>query len=81
MQFEPGKPLYEQIADHIAALIAAGELKPGDKLPSTRQLVDEYEVSETVIRYVMIRLKTQGLVYGQPGRGTYVASPPDPPSS
>jgi len=73
--FEPGRPLYEQVADHLAALIAAGELKPGDKLPSTRQLVAEYEVSETVIRFVMVRLKTQGLVYGQPGRGVYVATP------
>lgn len=73
--FEPGRPLYEQVADRIAALIAAGELVPGDKLPSTRELVAEYEVSETVIRYVMIRLKTQGLVYGQPGKGVYVSTP------
>lgn len=75
MQFEPGRPLYEQIAEHIAALIAVGELKPGDKLPSTKQLVADYEVSETVIRFSMVQLKARGLVYGQPGKGVYVATP------
>ncbi|WP_433117085.1 winged helix-turn-helix domain-containing protein [Micromonospora sp. CA-246542] len=66
------EPLYQQIADDISRQIESGVLKPGDKLPSTRQLCDLYEVSETVIRFVMIQLKARGLVYGQPGRGVYV---------
>jgi len=70
-------PLYQQIADDIAEQIRAGVLKPGDRLPSTRQLMANYEVSETVIRFVMIQLKAQSLVYGQPGRGVYVRGPAD----
>jgi GntR family transcriptional regulator len=65
--------LYRMIADDIKRQIDAGILKKGDRLPSTRQLMEQYEVSETVIRYVMIELKAQGLVVGQPGRGVYVA--------
>ena len=67
------QPLYQQIADHITRQIESGVLKPGDRLPSTRQLCEQYEVSETVIRFVMIQLKARGLVYGQPGRGVYVS--------
>ncbi|MEU7573241.1 winged helix-turn-helix domain-containing protein [Micromonospora sp. NPDC049240] len=66
------EPLYQQIADDITRQIESGVLKPGDRLPSTRQLCDIYEVSETVIRFVMIQLKARNLVYGQPGRGVYV---------
>jgi GntR family transcriptional regulator len=65
-------PLYQQISNDIAEQINSGVLKPGDRLPSTRQLMERYEVSETVIRFVMIQLKAQGLVYGQQGRGVYV---------
>ncbi|HEY0697565.1 MAG TPA: winged helix-turn-helix domain-containing protein [Micromonospora sp.] len=66
------EPLYQQIADDIARQIESGVLKPGDKLPSTAQLCERYEVSETVIRFTMIQLKARNLVYGQPGRGVYV---------
>ncbi|MBQ1017336.1 MULTISPECIES: winged helix-turn-helix domain-containing protein [Micromonospora] len=68
------EPLYQQIADDITRQIESGVLKPGDKLPSTSQLCALYEVSETVIRFVMIQLKARGLVYGQPGRGVYVTA-------
>ncbi|MBE1485613.1 winged helix-turn-helix domain-containing protein [Plantactinospora soyae] len=67
--------MYVQIADDIAQQIAEGNLKPGEKLPSTAALRAKYEVSETVIRFVMVRLKTQGLVDGQPGRGVFVTKP------
>ncbi|NBE80999.1 winged helix-turn-helix domain-containing protein [Micromonospora rubida] len=66
------EPLYQQIANDITRQIESGVLKPGDRLPSTRQLCEIYEVSETVIRFTMIQLKARGLVYGQPGRGVYV---------
>lgn len=66
-------PMYRRIAADLRAQIQSGVLKPGDKLMSTSQLMAHYEVSETVIRFVMVELKAQGLVVGQPGRGVYVA--------
>jgi GntR family transcriptional regulator len=65
-------PLYQQISNDIAEQINSGVLKPGDRLPSTSQLMERYDVSETVIRFVMVQLKARGLVYGQQGRGVYV---------
>ncbi|MEO3743036.1 winged helix-turn-helix domain-containing protein [Plantactinospora sp. B5E13] len=69
-------PLHQQVANDIAEQIRSGVLKPGDRLPTTRQLMERYEVSETVIWFVMIQLKTERLGYGQQGRGVYVGQEP-----
>jgi DNA-binding FadR family transcriptional regulator len=53
-------------------------LQRGDKLPSTRALETEYNVSYTVIRSVMLDLKREGLVHGRAGSGVYVGPPPEP---
>jgi DNA-binding FadR family transcriptional regulator len=67
---------YSEIAAEIAERIRSGVLSPGDKLPSTRELCEQYRVSETVIRFVMIQLKAEKLVEGQPGRGVFVTERP-----
>lgn len=71
-------PLYQQIATDIAEQIRSGVLKPGDRLPTTRQLMAHYDVSQTVNRFVMIQLKAERLVYGQQGRGVYVSDSTGP---
>lgn len=68
--------MYRKIARQIIAEIEAGIRPVGSKLPSTRQLMAEHDVSETVIRFTMVELKALGYVYGQPGRGVYVAERP-----
>jgi len=57
----------------ITAKIEAGELKPGDKLPSAAQLRSQYQVSGMVVREAMLVLKAVGLVVGVPGAGVFVA--------
>jgi GntR family transcriptional regulator len=64
--------MYQQIAEDIRAQIRAKILKRGDKLPSTRELCAQYDVSHTVVRSTMILLKAEGLVDGQQGRGVFV---------
>jgi len=70
-------PKWVALADEIRRQITAGELQPGDKLPSTSQLCAMYKVSTIVIRNAMITLKAEGLVEGVPGVGVYVTK--DPP--
>ena len=65
-------PKYSVIADDITAKIRTGVLKPGEKLPSIRELCASYKCSETVIRFVMVALKERKLVEGEPGRGVFV---------
>ena len=64
--------LYEQIVAQIETRILNGELRPGDKLPSERELAEQFGVSQTAIREAMKALTQKGLVEIHPGRGTYV---------
>jgi DNA-binding FadR family transcriptional regulator len=68
----PVTPFYERIASEIRERIKSGDLKPGDKLPSTSELCAQYGVSTQVIRSVMLTLRAEGLVEGHQGRGVYV---------
>lgn len=61
-----------QIADDIASRIRAGEYKPGERLPSYKELSDLYSVSITTAQRVYIHLKVAGTVESEPGRGHYV---------
>lgn len=68
-------PAYLRIADEIAGQIAAGQLPPGEPLPSESELREHYGVSNTVIRNAVLVLKTRGLVVGRQGSGVYVCPP------
>ncbi len=64
--------LYEQIVDQIEHQILSGNLNPGDKLPSERELGEQFGVSRTAVREAMKALTQRGLVEIHPGRGTFV---------
>ncbi len=64
--------LYQQIARAIATAISDGRYGPGDKLPSERELADDFGVSRPTIRDAMIALEFQGLVEARQGSGVYV---------
>nr|WP_076467314.1 winged helix-turn-helix domain-containing protein [Micromonospora avicenniae] len=68
---------YRRIANEIAAKIKSGELKPGDKLPSTRELAEAYDVHMNTVSRALSLLHDRELITGQPGRGTYVADRSD----
>jgi GntR family transcriptional repressor for pyruvate dehydrogenase complex len=65
-------PLYRQVANNIQTWIFSGGLKPGDRLPSERDLCDRFGVSRAVIREATRSLAAGGLVTIKPGSGIYV---------
>jgi DNA-binding transcriptional regulator YhcF (GntR family) len=67
-------PPYRRIADRIAGRITTGELRPGDRIPSTRQLTAEYGIAMATATKVIATLREQGLVRALPGIGTVVAA-------
>lgn len=73
-------PAYQRIAAGIAARIASGELPPGARIPSTRQIMAEHRVAMATATRVIGRLRTQGLVRARPGVGTVVAPGALPPA-
>jgi GntR family transcriptional repressor for pyruvate dehydrogenase complex len=66
--------LYEQIVGQIEQLIEAGDLKVGDRLPSERELAEQFAVSRTAVREAVKALRQKGLVEIRPGRGTFITN-------
>lgn len=64
--------VFEQVAGQIERRILSGELRSGDRLPTERELADQFQVSRTAIREAMKTLAQKGLVDMRPGRGTIV---------
>jgi GntR family transcriptional regulator/MocR family aminotransferase len=60
----------------MAQAIHSGELQPGERLPSVRQLATDLGLSITTVMSVYNRLAENGLVYGEAGRGTFVSETP-----
>jgi GntR family transcriptional repressor for pyruvate dehydrogenase complex len=65
--------LSARVADRIQDFILTGELQPGDRLPSERELVERLGVSRIVIREAMKVLEERGLVEVRSGSGTFIA--------
>ena len=66
-------PLYMQLFSRLMKMIENGELRPGDKLVSERELSDALNISRITARQSMQALLESGLVYREQGRGTFVA--------
>ncbi|WP_309246128.1 GntR family transcriptional regulator [Verrucosispora sioxanthis] len=66
---------YRTIAADLAAKIRAGDYRPGEALPSQRDLSAAYGVTLMTLRQALRQLSDEGLIEQQPGRGTFVAPP------
>jgi len=64
--------VYEGVARQIERLISEGSLKPGDKLPSERELAEMFRVSRSSLRDGIRKLELLGLVEARHGEGTIV---------
>jgi DNA-binding transcriptional MocR family regulator len=72
---------YRSIADAVAAEIAAGRLRAGDRLPPQRDFAHRRGIAVSTASRVYAELIRRGLVTGEVGRGTYVRAAAGPPSS
>ncbi len=67
-------PLYRQLADHLSALITAGRLAPGERVPPSRELADALGLSRNTVSRAYESLATAGLLQGHVGRGSFVSA-------
>jgi DNA-binding FadR family transcriptional regulator len=67
---------YQRLAAQILALIAQGEFKAGERLPSERALAERFDVSRPSVREAIIALEVQGAVEVRGGSGIYVSQTP-----
>jgi DNA-binding FadR family transcriptional regulator len=67
--FEPVRPvrLYERIVEQVEDALARGELRPGQRLPSERELVVQFGTSRATVREALRVLQSNGVVRSRPG--------------
>ncbi|MEO1491299.1 MAG: FCD domain-containing protein [Pseudomonadota bacterium] len=63
----------DQIVNQVETLILQGVLRPGERLPSERDLAETLDVSRPTLREALADLESRGLVVARPGGGTFVA--------
>ncbi|MFZ5822910.1 MAG: GntR family transcriptional regulator [Bacillota bacterium] len=68
-------PLYYQIKTRLMEQIESGQLKPGDRVDSERELTERFGVSRMTARQALVELETQGYLVRIQGKGTFVATP------
>ena len=71
-----GIPIYIQIRDQILAAIAAGVLKPGDRLPTMREVAVALKVDLNTVRHAYDSAGESGAIVLVRAQGTYVAERP-----
>jgi GntR family transcriptional repressor for pyruvate dehydrogenase complex len=72
----PHSQLTMQVVEHVRALIASGEVKPGDRLPPERELARKLQISRSSLRAGIGFLSAMGVLKSRHGAGTFVSSGP-----
>jgi GntR family transcriptional regulator len=67
---------FREIAAELRSAIENGEYPQGSRIPTEQALASQYDVSRETVRRALALLKSDGLLAGAPGRGTYVPPPP-----
>ena len=72
-----GVPIYRQLVDQVEALVAGGRLRPGNTVPSVRQVAAALGVNPMTVSKAWSRLEADGVLERDRGRGMVVAVPRD----
>jgi GntR family transcriptional regulator len=74
IDIKSGVPFYRQIIEQIKFGIARGELAPGDRLPTVRQLAVDLSINPNTVVRAYRELEIEGVLDTQQGSGTFVGS-------
>jgi len=67
-----GVPAYRQLVDQVRQALQLGILRPGDQLPTVRDVVRQIAINPNTVHRAYRELEQQGLTEGRPGSGTFV---------
>lgn len=66
------RPIYLQLMEQLQLSIVSGLYRPGDKLPSVRELAQEAEVNPNTMQKALSELERSGLIYAQRTNGRFI---------
>ena len=72
MQWNDTTPIYLQLKEHVVAMMLDGVLKPGDALPSVRQVAADFQLNPITVSRAYQELADEALVEKRRGLGMYV---------
>ena len=72
--FSADRPVYIQISERIKRLVLSGEYKPGEQIPSVRQLALEAAVNPNTIQHAFTELESNGLIISKNTVGRFVTN-------
>ena len=67
-----GVPLYRQVIEQVKFAVARGDLRPGDRLPTVRQLAVDLSINPNTVIRAYRELEIEGMLQTQQGSGTFV---------
>lgn len=67
---------YQRVYDAIVARVRAGSLKPGDRLPTIKDLAEQFVLGQSTVKFALALLEREGWTRGVQGKGIYVAENP-----
>lgn len=73
MEYNAGTPIYLQVIHELKKRMAKGELKPGDKMPSGRDLAVEFKVNQNTAARIYREMEMAGYCFTRRGIGTFVS--------
>ncbi|MGY1580987.1 GntR family transcriptional regulator [Streptomyces sp. MN13] len=76
MQFAPDIPRWRQVAEVIRNRIEDGTYPPRTRVPSVMQIIAEFGIATATAQKVLQNLRKEGLIYTEPGLGSFVAQRP-----
>jgi GntR family transcriptional regulator len=74
-----GVPAYLQLVQQVRQAIRLGMLRPGDQLPTVKEVVTMLTINPNTVLHAYRQLDLEGLIEGRRGVGTFVAASPAPP--
>ncbi|HEY9061475.1 MAG TPA: GntR family transcriptional regulator [Pseudobacteroides sp.] len=77
LKFENNTPIYVQIMNWIKEQIVSGQFLPGSRLPSVRDMSEQFNVTSNTIQRVLRELEIEGIIYTQRGIGVFITEDKD----
>ena len=77
MEYNTASPIYLQVINELTKRMVKGELKPGEKMPSNRELAVLFKVNQNTAARIYREMESMGLCYTKRGIGTFVSEEDD----